>query len=498
MPALLQQGVASSLAAAAAADVDEIDDGGGAGIDGFDEEDDEDDGDEDGYGADPSEMLLEASTMLYQLQNTWMEERRAEVAQLWRKLEGEYGFSIPEADSLQQDLLRGGSRRNASAPSSSERGGGGAEAEVAAGPDLSATTALSPTDSPVCNTSAILDRAADDLQVARALRNRLQEEQLLRRSQEAGSAPPTPSAVAGLIAGAEAKDEERLLDLRRQIQQLRDNEDRFSTQAGSGDRGIHGSDAGNGLGRELNRRLRFDLGEHDFQSDSPSLPSAAVPPSLLRSGDNGGGESSGRCGGANTLHLASAGSALDHWLEDLRLLGAVGGAATPLSLASPSSGGSSPSQASRLRPTGRASAAAPPLSRKAAARAAEAKALEWAASRGRAGVCSLSPAPASPSSAALQAQSQSPSGLRRTSTTSVAAIAAAPITTSVPAVLGGTATSASVAPAAAAPSDRGHGGGDEGEELDEAALMAKKLDEMLSELDEIDRIHSDICKITRQ
>lgn len=452
------------------------------------------DDEEDDYGEDPSEIILEASTMLYQLQNTWLEERRDEVKRLWKQLEGEYGFSIPEADALQQELVRcigGGSsgsgaaalgRASTSAPSCPSLPGAGGSAGGA--PDERGEPGAHEA------TAAVLGRAANDLEAARILRRRWEEELLERRARDAAPPPlsppaadrpssssssaPPPRSTAGVRA---VEDSERMLELRREIRRLREREDRLSAPSTFPDAGAVGNSGGaEGLAEGSSGSWRGGQAPA-AAGDQPSRPR---PPPLLDS---------------SLPSPPAAPSALDRWLEDLRLLEVVGGASSPSQAssqarASPCSGG---------RASAAASSSAPPLSRRARAQAAEAKALEWAASSqpGRGGGRATRPSQAVPSPAAASSLS---------ATVGRAMPAGDSLSAAAPSRLGlGSAVVAVGAAAVAAPppvaSDRhaaGDGGnGDGGEVEDESALASRQLDDMLRELDEIDRIHGDICRITR-
>jgi len=371
---------------------------------------------------DPRAVLDEASTMLYQLQNGWAEERRQELSRLARQLEEEYGVSAPAEDE-QEALWMMDFRNSADGAAPSSPTGGSSKVLEACVADPEDET---------CEADAMVDAAARQLEAVRLRLLRRQEQQRQgtlaipsspSRSAAAAGAADRATRAAAPAGGREADaDEERMAGLRQELELLRARE----------------------------REPQAPLSPAPA-SDAVDVNGAPVPSVGLGSG-----------------HVGSELTALNEWLEDMRLLVGSGGSAAgslPRSPASASAGVGV--LRSPVSPSGARSPAAPlSPSKREMARMAEERAMEWASGG--------------------QARGSSRKRVDGAKGSLGAVLSPALCGVSPRKSLGSRPPASPMAVASPPP------GGPRREKL----AVEVELDAILGELDEIDRIHDGICRLT--
>lgn len=163
--------------------------------------------------------------MIYGLQNSWREERHAAVSQLWRQLEREYGEAPSEVPSA---LLAGGGDDGEPAADDSE---------ASADADALLRGAAEEAAERTAESEAAIEAAARDLEEARALRRRMEEDQQARRERASGRPLSLQGSFrAGCRVGARSQQEEeeedrRLCALRLEIERMRANLDAQEAEA---------------------------------------------------------------------------------------------------------------------------------------------------------------------------------------------------------------------------------------------------------------------------
>jgi len=383
---------------------------------------------------DAGSLLQEASSVLHQLQNGWEEERRGEIDELWSQCEAEYGFVLAR-DAPGTPAL-GSLRARAGNGVAGLLGGIGKSSGLEEQRTDNGAVA-SPVESPAeIEADAAAEAARRDLQATRELRKRI-EARLAATPQVVEEAATTSHVLSQRAACEDEADARRLASLRTEVERLRAKAKSLSTA----------NAASTGSGSTVGSVAEADAIE-------PPTPTAAA---AMKAVD------------LTAPELV----ALDEWMEDLRVLGsegvlsreAVQDPQTPHGTSRERGQVKAVASPMRVRnTTGLRSPAAwhsPPSSpsKKEMARLAEQKALEWAAGqdsgRDRGNL-----------SARSKSGQQSPS--RRTpkmalSSTRGCLLGAAP-----------TATETSKEPASA---------------------VERQLDDILNELDEIDRIHDDVCML---
>lgn len=405
---------------------------------------------------DPANLLTDASTMLYQLQNTWSGERRAELERLKHQLQESYGFAVP--NEMLEALLNSRIAGDAAARGDIMPGG----PEAAAGPEAAVPAG---TETEIeAEAEAVVECAIRELAAARELRQALEERQRVRCANLAGSEAEAlvaevrqPVAVGDLERplAQDKADAERLAVLRREVERLKAKQQQQQQQQCS------------------------DLESSNLEAGSPSSRGSA-PPHLHR------------------RTVASNFEALDKWMEDMKLLASSAGCgrAVASKVSSPKNGS--------------------PPSRKAMAQVAEAKALEWAAEHGRSGSFRSSPSGISPTgspsgispkgyvlpSKKTMAQvletggasaGSSPSGAG-SSRGFAAKVPEGHVTIRSPTGMSSRAGTSGIALATSVSPSSTRAGA-----YDAATCKAStemQLDEILQEFDEIDRVYDGICRLS--
>lgn len=371
------------------------------------EEDDEDD---------PDSVLAKASTMLYQLQNTWVEDRRAEIDTLWKQLEWQYGVDVSREGDEYASIFASGSG-----------------AEVTEASDSAAPGAEPPAmqdDEAAREADQNLDAARAQLQSARSLRSRIEK----ALTEDSGVERESDPACLEVV-----EDDNKLTYLRREVERLQE---------------------------ALQR----------------------PPPAVEDTGHSG---ASGTEGAMVSSELTGSLSALSRWVEDMERISSTSAGHWSTSAAEQAVGRSlSPPRSNNQRretsstqrqlPTplrsSRTGFGSSPTSKRELARIAEERAMEWAASG--------KPSPLKASCKSPSGANGSPQttkgGLLRPTATIIAAVSAEATQTLSPKAVDavGMRSEPSFPSAKKEPDD-----------------MARQLDEILSEFDEIDRIYeSSLCK----
>jgi hypothetical protein len=357
---------------------------------------------------DTGSLLSEVGTVLHDLQSRWAEERESEIQRLWHQMEAEYELSLPRCD-----------------PGTPALGSLRARAGTGAAGFLSGTTrdrqeeGISTGDCGASPDEFSAEVEADV--VTEAARRDLESAQELRRSVEARLASSSAEAVSETNVpapdiGAE-DDVARLTQLRQSVERLRARAEEFPA---------------------LSRPL---VGAEGSGSDTAEVPPMSTVATL-----------------GEMIELADPPfSALDDWIEDLRMFNSgvwKNHSTQPRAVASPQRNRNPNS----LRQP--ASLRSPPASpsKKEMARVAEEKAMVWNSGQRN----GLTP----------RLKAEQPSPCRTPKTTLQAA-------------RGGLLPRGPSSPSA---HDQAH--------AQPISTVESQLDDILKDLDEIDRIHDDVCMLS--
>jgi len=386
------------------------------------EEDEEDDLSD--YGADPEPLLTNASTMLYQLQNTWREERRTELGQLCRELEMAYGLK-PSAGLLDEILTPrpqcsdvSESSAAASLPGADPSDTSGAEGTE---PEPEAEGSGDPNAEETDNSAeAVCRAAAHQLVCIQELRRQLERRRASAADAAESRAPLADDAAVGEVAvaglsGDGAEDAQRLAALRREVEELRVK------------------------ATEPAQESQIHIAKCEDQIRAQHGAVLEITP-------------------------ISELSALDKWIQDMKKFcrDTAGTSQCP----------SLPSRCAQSSTTGA-------LSKKTMAQIAESRAVDWATQQKDYGNPCVSPSSGSPAARLRFAKPQGTgtSPKRASSLLSPTASSSGRATVATPLNGGRAPTSSSSGP------------------KEDKSAVEQQLDEILSEFDEIDRIHSSICKL---
>eukprot|EP00927_Polykrikos_kofoidii_P036069 TRINITY_DN30498_c0_g1_i1.p1 TRINITY_DN30498_c0_g1~~TRINITY_DN30498_c0_g1_i1.p1 ORF type:complete len:561 (+),score=123.38 TRINITY_DN30498_c0_g1_i1:127-1809(+) len=199
-------------------------------------QDEQEEEDHDEFDANPSEMISQASMLLYQLQNTWLEERRSEVGALWQSMEEKYGMTLPreQAESLFTSFRGGGDVEvegdgSLSTADQSTTAASSAAAFASDGADEFVESSAAAT----AQADITIESAAGDLERVRALRQLVED-----RISSSACGVPTVSSAFGSTSGATSwaskpqkstaragsmatNDAQRLAQLHKELAQLR-------------------------------------------------------------------------------------------------------------------------------------------------------------------------------------------------------------------------------------------------------------------------------------
>lgn len=394
---------------------------------------------------DSGRLLQEASSVVQQLQSGWYEERQGEIDELWSQCEAEYGFSLsreaPGAPAL------GSLRANA---------GYGAVGLLSGYPESCATASSSAAD--VFFPSGELPAEVEADATAEAARQDLEATRELRRSIEAKRAANCLEAnikakgkVLTQRAALQTQADSRRLDtLRMEVEKLRAR-DSTANAAPS------------------------DLGDAASSSSEAPLPPTPTASAAMT---------------ASALVAPSWVGALDDWMEDLRVLGIGAGddfgsreQRRGQGAASPARAVASPMRvrtANGARPSSTLLSPTKSPSKKEMARLAEQQALEWSAAgspKGSSiGHCRGSLSPRSSSGQHSPNRRSPKAGSPKTALMTIGGLVrdGLPSGGGSPVMIPESCSSPTKEPASA---------------------VERQLDDILKELDEIDRIHDDVCML---
>lgn len=395
---------------------------------------------------DSGRLLQEAASVVQQLQSGWHEERQGEIDELWSQCEAEYGFSLsreaPGAPAL------GSLRANAGCGAVGLLSG---YTESCAMACSSAADASFPSELP-----AEAEAEADATAEAARLHD-LEATRELRRSFEAKRAANSLEAnvkakgqVLTQRAALQTQADSRRLDtLRMEVEKLRARDSTANAAS-------------------------TELGDAASSSSEALLPPTPTASAAMT---------------ASALVAPSWVGALDEWMEDLRVLGI--GAGEDLGSreqrrgqgASPARAVASPMRvrtANGARPSSSLLSPKKSPSKKEMARIAEQQALEWSAAGSPKGSSighgrgSLSP--------------RSSSGQHSPSRRSPKAGSPKTALMTIGGLVGDGLPSGGVSPVLIPESNSSP-------TKEPASAVERQLDDILKELDEIDRIHDDVCML---